>query len=358
MKRVAVDMSILRHPPGGTSRYAVEILARLPDALGHGYLVDPVQSSRRVRWRRPLGQAANLTGDMIWWTLGATYASATRGIDAWYSPSNILPLTLPRPMIVTIHDANLLEPDAGYDPAYVLVAAPLFRRSGRRASTVITDSEHARRAIVDRLGIDGARVRVAYPGIDHGSTAEPEARDPALPARYGLVVGRTEPHKNVGLLIRAWHRGISKDLHLLVAGSRGSDHAALERAAAASPARERIHMVGPVSEGRLAQLLRDATCFLFPSRMEGFGLPPLEAMRLGIPTAVANASCLPEVTAGGALTFNPFDPDELAATVMSLLDPATSAFLRRVGPTIAARYTWATTASVIAGAIQEALRDG
>jgi glycosyltransferase involved in cell wall biosynthesis len=356
--RVGVDLSILRHPPSGTSRYATEVLAALPAALGDGWEVVGFGGFPRARWRNVIRRPINLAGDLAWWTLGSSVRAAVGRIDAWYSPSNILPLGLTRPKAVTIHDANLFDPRGGYDRGYVRVAAPLFRCSAQVARVVLTDSVFAKSAISDRLGVDPARLTVAYPGIDHTSSVAPFEPDPSVPGRYALFVGRTEPHKNVRLLIKAWSRGVPGDLHLVVAGAAGGDDAAIRRAIAGSPAADRIHLLGAVSEGRLAQLYRDAACFLFPSRMEGFGLPPLEAMRRGVPTAVANATCLPEVTAGAALLFEPDDPDSVAAAIGDLLSPAVADRLASEGPSVAARYTWARTAEVVARAIQRALEGG
>ena len=358
MTRVAIDMSILRHPGSGTARYATEVLAALPSALGAGWVVISFSGLPRARWRSAARRPVNLAGDIAWWSVGSSFRAAVSRIDAWYSPSNILPLALPRPKVVTIHDANLIDPHGGYDRGYVRMAAPLFRRSAVAADVVLTDSEFARSAIADGFRVDPAKILVAYPGIDHTSSAMPLDPDPALPDRYALFVGRTEPHKNVRLLVEAWGRGVPRELHLIVAGGAGLDDAAVRRAVAESSAANRIHVTGTVSEGRLAQLYRDAACFLFPSRMEGFGLPPLEAMRLGVPTAVADATCLPEVTAGAALLFDPDDPDSVVEAIGDLLSPATSDRLRREGPTVAARYSWAQTAGIVAGAIRTAADHG
>ncbi|MFH1475192.1 MAG: glycosyltransferase, partial [Chloroflexota bacterium] len=178
MTRVGFDLSILRHPPSGTSRYATEVLAALPAALGAGCEVVGFAGFPRARWRNAFRRPVNLAADLTWWTLGSSVRATAARIDAWYSPSNILPLGLPRPKVVTIHDANLLDPHGGYDRGYVRVAAPLFQRSARVARVVLTDSEFARSVIAVRLGIDPAKVVVAYPGIDHTSGALPLEPDP------------------------------------------------------------------------------------------------------------------------------------------------------------------------------------
>jgi glycosyltransferase involved in cell wall biosynthesis len=232
-----------------------------------------------------------------------------------------------------------------YDRAYATYARWMFRSAGRRAEAVLTLSQDARTRLIENLGIDSDRIVVAYPGIDHAARAEPGPRLPGIPAAYALYVGQTEPHKNVGVLVEAWGLGVPRDLGLVIAGPPGRDEARLEALIAASPARARIWRLGRVSEASLARLYADANCFVFPSLAEGFGLPPLEAMARGIPTAVADAGALPEVTADGAITFDPHDPEAVAAVVTSLAeDTGLRSRLSVAGPAVAGRYTWARTA--------------
>jgi glycosyltransferase involved in cell wall biosynthesis len=119
--------------------------------------------------------------------------------------------------------------------------------------------------------------------------------------------------------------------------------------------RELVHFLGAVDEPRLARLYQDATCFLFPSKAEGFGFPPLEAMARGIPTAVAGSGSLPEVTDGGALVFDQDDPDAVANVCSRLTnDAAERERLAAAGRLIAGRYLWRETAQTAWMAIREA----
>ena len=265
--------------------------------------------------------------------------AAAGRIDAWYSPSNILPLGLPRPKVVTIHDANLFDP-AGLRPRL---------RQGRRAAVPaigprgadrphrfgirpLRDRRPARRRSLDDRGClsgDRPHVRGTPHDLIPASRATPSSWDgPSRTRTWASSSKRGGGHPRVSSPGRS--------------GAAGHDDAAIRRGGRVA-GRASDPPPGAVSEGRLAQLYRDATCFLFPSRMEGFGLPPLEAMRLGIPTAVAAATCLPEVTAGAALLFDPDDPDSVVAAIGDLLSPAATDRLRREGPAVAARYRWAPT---------------
>ena len=362
--RLGYDLSVMRHPPAGTARYATELLRAMAMARPDETIVEATGWPRRSRGGRRW-RSLNLASDLGWLTLGANAAAARGRIDAWYSPANVLPLAMPRPMVVTIHDANVLG-DGGYDRAYALYARTVHARSGRRASGVIADSDHARTRLIEAYGIEPDRISVAYPGIDHlaiGKGADPHrpgtdepAPGPAA-APYALFVGQTEPHKNLVRLVDAWSRGVPQDLELVIAGPAGRGEQDVAAAIDASPARERIRRVGAVSEARLEGLYAGARCFVFPSLTEGFGLPPLEAMAHGVPTAVADATSLPEVTAGAALTFDPLDAEAIADTVRLVAeDGATRDRLCIDGPRVAARYRWAETAAAVWSVLDRAVR--
>lgn len=350
--RLGYDLSILRHPPAGTARYATELLGamramRPGDTIveAHGW---PRRSQGGRRWR-----TFNLASDLGWLSLGASAKAATARVDAWFSPANVLPLALPRPMIVTIHDANVLE-GAGYDRAYATYARVVHAQSGRRAAIVVADSEFTRDRLIEAYALDPERIVVAYPGIDHLPPAVAKA-SPTARARYVLFVGQTEPHKNLVRLVAAWSE-VPSDADLVIAGPRGRGEADLQAAIAASPVAARIQRVGRVSDDSLVRLYDGASGFIFPSLTEGFGLPPLEAMRHGIPTAVADATCLPEVTAGAALTFDPLDPKAIADAVRRIMDDgALRDRLIADGPRIAGRYRWADTARTVWDAIERAI---
>lgn len=345
--KLAYDLSILRHPPAGTAVYARELLRAMVNA-GGGDRIIPTNGWPRVARGGLLRRGANLAVDVGWLTLGSAAVAARNHVDAWYSPANVLPTSIRRPMIVTIHDVNFLAIDGHYDRAFALYAERAFRGSARRAAAVLTISEFSRGQLIERLGVPADRITVAYPGIDHTLRVEPAPPDPALPDRYALFVGQTEPHKNISLLVDAWRTGrIPDGLHLIVAGPPGRDGERLSEVVTGSPARDLIHFVGWVDGPRLARLYENATCFLFPSLAEGFGLPPLEAMAHGIPTAVADRTSLPEVTADGALRFDPDDPIGLATLVERLCDDEVLRHrLTEEGRRVSERYRWGTTARI------------
>jgi glycosyltransferase involved in cell wall biosynthesis len=261
-------------------------------------------------------------------------------------------------MIVTIHDANFLVQPEAYDRGYRVFANQMFRHSARHAARILTDSAYSAGELVRLLDAPAARIVVAYPGLDHALRVRPDDPDPSLPRRYALCVGQTEPHKNIGLLIEAWCIGVPKDLHLLIVGPPGRDDQRLLGLVSGSGLRDRIHFLGAVHEGRLARLYESATCFVFPSRAEGFGFPPLEAMARAVPTAVAASGSLPEVTADGALHFDCDDAAALASLIHELADDdGLRERLLIAGKRVVQRYRWSDTAQIAWATVREAVAD-
>jgi len=304
----------------------------------------------------PLRRVLNLASDVGWLHWGARAFTRSNRVDVWFSPANVLPFHLARPMVASILDTNVLDVAGSYDRAYTAYANRMFASAARRASIVLTISEASRVNISDRFGIAPDKIVVAYPGIDHAISTRSAAHPLALPGRFALFVGQTEPHKNLPRLVAAWAQDIPNDLHLVLAGPAGRDEEPIRQAIGDSRARERIHRVGRVSDDVLATLYEDATCFVFPSIAEGFGMPPLEAMARGVPTAVSSVPALVEVTRGGALVFDPYDVESIASAVRTLAsDSDERERLRKAGPEVAKAYRWSDTAATVWNTIRALL---
>jgi glycosyltransferase involved in cell wall biosynthesis len=359
MTRLGFDLSILRHPYAGTARYAKELLGAMRRSVIGSDVVLTSRGLPRGRRGSRARRYLHLTEDLAWWCGGIPIVAARDRIDVWFSPANTLPLALPRPCVVTIHDANFLVRPDEYERGYRRYAELMFRHAARRADRVLTDSQYSAQTLVELLGAPPDLIRVAYPGLDHALSVTPAARDLSLPPRYALFVGQTEPHKNIGLLLDAWRIGVPSDLHLVVAGPKGRDDERLRDGATDPSIRSRVHFMGRVADDVLARLYQDAACFLFPSRTEGFGFPPLEAMARGAPTAVAESGSLPEVTGDAALRFDPDDADGLAKIVWRLNDDGElRTRLIAEGRRMAVRYRWEETARIAWGAVREVAGHG
>ncbi|GAB3622306.1 glycosyltransferase family 1 protein [Mariniluteicoccus endophyticus] len=174
------------------------------------------------------------------------------------------------------------------------------------------------------------------------------APPPGAPADHAssdsvVYMGVFSQHKNVPRLIEALAHAPEVTLHLL---SRipAEQRAELEAHAARRGCAERVVFHGGVTDEEYAELLRDARCLVTASRLEGFGLPVIEAQSAGTPVACSDIPIFREVTGGAAELFDPDSPRDIAAAWERLRDPVRSAELSAAGPPNAARYTWARSA--------------
>jgi alpha-1,3-rhamnosyl/mannosyltransferase len=205
----------------------------------------------------------------------------------------------------------------------------------------------------------GRKLRVVLESADgfaDGPVGEiPEGLVPAG-APYLLSMGNTKPHKDLPTLLRAFARVAPAwpDLRLLLVGAdvAGFVASVLDGDEAAG----RVRFTGRVGDDVLRALYRHAAVFVFPSRYEGFGLPPLEAMAFGTPVVCSDAASLPEVVGDAALLFPAGDIGALSDALSLVLgDASVRERLSHAGPKRAARFTWERTAAGTVAVYREAL---
>lgn len=361
--RVLVDTSILRRPATGTARWVRGLTRGL--AAEADIEVMTSMGPARIEWAQPrsarpglrdwLVRVPNVIRQRWWYESGIRRLAARERADVLLMPANLSARRGRLPQVVAVLDVNFLtEPDT-YESASARYLAWSFRRAVRDADALITISEFSRSEIARHLGADPTEITVVYPGLD-----PPASRVPAtslLETPYALWVGATEVSKNVGLLLDTWSGGAPGGLSLAIVGPPGRDHSALvERA---SKLEGQVIIRGAVDEDELERWYRHAAVFLFPSRTEGFGFPPLEAMLRDVPVVAARAGSLPEVLGDAALFHDPDDPDTLRVHVESLVQNET---LRREqilrGRDRAAGYRWDRTGAETAKVLRTAATTG
>jgi glycosyltransferase involved in cell wall biosynthesis len=245
------------------------------------------------------------------------------------------PLTVPLPSLelptaVTLHDVLHLDLPALVPRAERLLRRLTYDRAARQASLVIVPSSFTRDRAVDLLRLDPACVRVVAHGIDHDRFRPgDDEREP-----FVLYPARAWPHKNHAHLLDAFAlvRRERPELRLVLTGG-GHERRAYP---------DGVEARGLVSLDELASLYRRASALVFPSRYEGWGAPPLEAMASGCPVAAARAGSLPEICGEAARLFDPDSAGEIAAATLDVL--ATQDEWRRRGLERAASFTWAQSA--------------
>lgn len=319
---------------GNYSRFVVRILSQAEPANDY-HLYTP--NARRTPY---LGEIPTLGAlhlhtpcQAVWRRLGSLWrvwgvASDLRrdAIELYHGLSNELPLTIGRAgcrSVVTIHDLIFIHCPEYYHPIDRMIYNYKFRRACRVADRVIAVSEFTKRELVHYYGIDEGKIDVVYQGCDPAFAADiaPEAladvsRRYSLPPRFVLYVGSIERRKNLMLAARAValmaRRGRqAADIVPVVAVGRHTDYEDELRSYLRSERLEQsFRFVHGVPFADLPAFYRLATAFVYPSRIEGFGIPMLEAITSGLPAIGCTGSCLEE--AGGPHSIY-VDPDDAGA---------------------------------------------
>jgi glycosyltransferase involved in cell wall biosynthesis len=249
-------------------------------------------------------------------------------LDALHFPLSVMlpPVTRP-PAATTVLDLQHEFLPEFFSRAELAYRRAVYGATARRSRLVLTISEHARATLIERLGLEPARVRAIHLAVDHARfTPDPAvAREPFL-----LYPANRWPHKNHDRLFSALAlvRRERPELRLVLTGSGHEGH----------PVPDGVDVLGRVPADELLRLYRSASALVFPSLYEGFGMPLLEAMAVGCPVASSNAGSLPEVAGDAAVLFDPRDPEAIAAGILAALARAPELAPRGIAR--AALFTW------------------
>lgn len=347
--RVGLDISqAVKRRGRGIAHYIREVVPRLagPD-LG----IEATLCIRSDRWwRRSL--VADLAPELprSWLPLSAWLT--TGGLELFHSFGNHLPARASVPLSFTVHDFRALDrpPTRG-------MGGDRLRRNIERATGILCLTEHGRSRLLHHYpDFDPRRLAVVPHGVDrdrfHPQEPELAARTAArlgLERPFFIQLGSWFPHKNLELSIRAFalSRARREGYRLAFVGGGASDDYAARLAALADTegVAEAIVWLEDVSGADIPRLLAAAAALLQPSRYEGFALPLLEAMAVGLPGVVSDSSCLPEVSGGIWPIAGQEDPAAFAdgMDAMALDDQARSVAVR-AGLERAALFTWEETA--------------
>jgi glycosyltransferase involved in cell wall biosynthesis len=379
-----VAFSLLTLDPGhvgGSESYARGLLGAFAAGAGPEH-VTVIAGSRAVSGLQPLARGPVQVEEVAGLSLGAGRAGRAvaliRGMVR--SPAHArelaamadvlhLPLTVPVPVpraasVLTLFDVLHHELPRLFPRAERAFRRVAYDGAARRATRVVTVSEHSRSRIVERLGIEPDRVVAIHPGLDHArfrpgpvpSDAQRLAglRLPEPP--WLLYPAALWPHKNHGALLEALRR-CPADLSLVLTGAELGRESALRATAERLGVAGRLHQLGWVGADTLPALYRAATGVVFPSLAEGFGQPPVEAMACGCPVAASDVGAVAEACAGAALAFPPRDVDAMARGLVRIAtDNALRAELRAAGLERAHALTWERAAARHAEVYSDAAR--
>ena len=345
---VALDATLWDEPTTGIGRYGrsvAEALAR------RGVRVLRVGARRSGELPRRLRSRTLHTLAELPRVLPRSGASVFHGVGNVDLPLLRIPGV---PFVLTVHDVIPLTSPQTVSWAFHWQFRLWLARSLRVADHVVCVSAWTRDQLLAwHPELDPARVSVVHNGVDH---VRPEALDAVsrawlrslgLPERWVLFAGALDARKNVDLVLDALERLRARAPTLVLAGQRWYGAGPLERRVGALRASGMdIRPLGFLAEPLLWALMAAAPVFVFPSRDEGFGLPPLEAMALGTPVVVSTAAALPETCGPAAVQVGPDDADALAVALDRLLGDATERSQRgAAGREHASRFRWDNVAA-------------
>lgn len=373
--RIAVNGWFADRPNTGSGQYTIELARHLAPLVSAIDVVVPADSARAVSGQ--LGGAARLTihpvplptgkhlGKLWFEQVGFPVAARRLRAEVAHVPYFGSGLWCPVPTVVTVHDVIMLILPVHREAVHVRQYTRLVGAGARRAKRVLCDSECTRRDVAAHVGVRPARLEVVPLAVgDRYRAGATPAELAEMRGHYGLddrtvlYVGGLDWRKNLETLVRAISLTRS-GAKLAIAGKPHTANSLVFPDVRPEIARlglqDRIAWIGFVPEADKVALYAAARAFAFPSRYEGFGLTPLEAMAAGAPVVCSNAASLPEVVGDAAVLVDPDDAAGFAGAIDRLL---TDAELRddlvTRGKRRAAAFTWERTAEMTLAAYHRA----
>jgi glycosyltransferase involved in cell wall biosynthesis len=359
-KNIIIDASPVRPIVDGLSQYVVNLLKYIPESAFDEYRIRLLINRRHnnADFYDVLNTGKfDVTEDEIpmigpkrdWWFYKFIRKNE-RNYDLLHSTSTQYPLSLKRKGIATVHDMTILK--HYYQKNFLYRAAPVYFRhilkaSLKNAEAVIAVSNATKEDLCNYYKPSKKiteKITVIYEGWEH---LEKYADKAVLPFYKGYIfyLGSSRKHKNLERLIRAFFQAkpsLPPDAKLVISGDKSFLHYIHpDLSARISAPDANVHFTGYLSEEEVAGHYRNAHCFIFPSLVEGFGIPVLESFYYNTPLLCSNISSLPEVAGKAALYFDPMSEAEIAAALIKIYtEPQLAGTLRADGKEQLKKYSW------------------
>ena len=360
---IGVDAREVLGRPTGVGRYVTEIArAWAADAaLAHTFTFF-LPDARRPDWPPPNPRfrvvIAPGPGSGTWWEQTTlSRAAAKAGLDVFLGPAYTLPLRMPCPAVVFIHDVSYFVHPEWFSRREGLRRRWLTRASARRARIVLTPSAFSAREIADRLGVPADRIMLAPPGAPPADSVDPKndaRREPVV-----LYVGSLFTRRRIPDLVRGFAeaaRQVPGARLILVGDNRTQppiDPCALATAAGVG---SQVEWRRYIADTELEALYRRARVFALLSEYEGYLLTPLEAFAHGVPAVLLDTAIAREAY-GDAATLVAPGPAALARALVSLLtDDRAHAAAVAAGRARVDRSSWSDAARAVLAALTRAAR--
>ena len=300
-------------------------------------------------------RAAFRPARIVWEQTALPLAARRKRIDVLLNPGFTAPLISPCPNVTVFHDMQHKR----HPEHFRWFDLPAWRfflwAAVRRSALVLAVSDATRRDVLSYYGLPEAKLRTVPLGVDRRFFEVGASRREPRP--YLLCASTTHPHKNLVPLIRAFAalRSSRPEFSLVITGVRGFHAGAVEAAIAGLALAGHVRLTGWIEREELYALFRDAWAFVYPSTFEGFGLPVLEALAAGLPTACSAIEPLSSIAGAAALKFDPLDERAIEAALERIVsDEELRRRLAAAGPERAREFSWERTAKLTLAALRDA----
>ncbi|MBI4874836.1 MAG: glycosyltransferase family 4 protein, partial [Acidobacteria bacterium] len=292
---------------------------------------------------------------ILWEQLALPGAVRRARIDVLFNPGFTAPVAAGVPQVTVFHDLQHKR----HPEFFRRIDLPFWRlllwAAARRSERLIAVSEATRDDLVRYYDLCPDRIDVVPHGVDErlfGLAREPEP--------FLLCVSTLHPHKNLDRLLAAFAelRRARPEMRLVLAGRKGFHAAEVGRRIDELDLGEAVRVTGWIERDELAELFRKAWAFVYPSTFEGFGMPVVEAMAAGVPTACSGIRPLTGIAGDAALRFDPFDTAAMTAALLRLVsDDTERARLVRAGRERARDFSWRRAAEQTLAALRRAVEE-
>jgi glycosyltransferase involved in cell wall biosynthesis len=330
---------------GGTEIYLRELLAALAriDSANEYFVftnfetgADLVPRQANCHWKQQAVRGRLRPARILWEQIVLPLEISRYRLDALFNPGFTCPILAPCPSITVFHDLQHKRHPEHFRWFDLPFWRILLWASAYRSRKIIVVSEATRDDLLHFYPWASGRETVIPHGVEPGFFSLDRARlEP-----YVLCVSTLHPHKNLDRLIRAYARR-KRSFLLVLAGMRGFYTEFLEALIAELKVTDSVTLTGWIPRTELYRLYEQALAFIYPSTFEGFGMPVLEALAAGIPTACSDIPPLRAIAGDAALFFDPANEDSITAALERITsDDAVRTRLAEAGPRQARQFTW------------------
>lgn len=331
--KIGIDARLIHET--GVGRYIQNLVRELSDIDHENTYVLFLRKKDFHDFKLPGPRWSKRVADVRWHTLTEQLVMPwllwKEHCDVVHVPYFNAPILYRGALVITIHDLTILHVDTGRASTLPYFLYKL-RRAGyrliltaaiKRASCLIAVSESVKRDIIKSFRIGPQKIRVTYEGIDPAFISETEKSEKRLPltGAYFLYVGNVFPHKNVETMLEAYRqydRNTSQPASLVFVGPSDYFYRRFESIVSSLNFRGNVLFLHQVDDQTLRVLYKKATALLFPSLMEGFGLPALEALALGCRVIASDIPVFREVLGEYATYVDTKNPDEFAEALTKI----------------------------------------